>query len=157
MTSTINCRRWCLCGEQPRPFLPSPHLSFLPWLRFISRKRSHSSCCHLAYVSIKVSLYFFYRSVSLVILKEQFLLPSQKKKLRAERAAMQPQYDPNDPDAIVPVQEEMIEAAPGQQLVTTPFGPLLSENRLSFAISSRSFSRSANSLLLPTNFFLSRS
>ena len=53
-------------------------------------------------------------------MKEQFLLPSQKKKLRAERAAMQPQYDPNDPDAIVPVQEEMIEAAPGQQLVTRP-------------------------------------
>ena len=54
------------------------------------------------------------------VTKEQFLLPSQKKKLRAERAAMQPQYDPNDPDAIVPVQEEMIEAAPGQQLVTRP-------------------------------------
>lgn len=47
------------------------------------------------------------------------MLPSQKKKLRAEqaeRAAMQPQYDPNDPDAIVPVEEDMIQAAPGQQL-----------------------------------------
>lgn len=52
------------------------------------------------------------------------MLPSQKKKLRAEqaeRAAMQPQYDPNDPDAIVPVEEDMIQAAPGQQLVTTHF------------------------------------
>ena len=45
------------------------------------------------------------------------MLPSQKKKLRAERAAMQPQYDPNDPDAIIPVQEDMIEAAPGEQPV----------------------------------------
>ena len=45
------------------------------------------------------------------------MLPSQKKKLRAERAAMQPQYDPNDPEAIIPVQEDMIEAAPGEQLV----------------------------------------
>ena len=30
---------------------------------------------------------------------------------------MQPQYDPNDPEAIIPVQEDMIEAAPGEQLV----------------------------------------
>ena len=60
-----------------------------------------------------------YRLFSHPFSKEQFLLPSQKKKLRAERAAQQPQYDPNDPDAvIVAVDEEMIQAAPGQPLVT---------------------------------------
>ena len=52
------------------------------------------------------------------------MLPSQKKKLRAERAAQQPQYDPNDPDAvIVAVDEEMIQAAPGQPLVTNLSSP----------------------------------